>query len=250
MSYNPTRAKNFYKNPSRRRRLAPNPHAGTKHSDIVRRNGMGATVPLENRQQTASGFMASVFENDKFSVRQEVLAAGSSIGWGCNKKADRVIKVLTGVLYITVEEGGEKAMKTVQAGGYFRAPRKTQYGYATSGTADAEILVIESADYHKTWESLEDSIAPSGQPQIFVQPAASSTNRPARRSKEDRTQAVSQALRTASKGRRRKPQRMAVQAAQSGAGDARIGKNTTTNTNSGNVAGVNPMPGGAAAFRD
>jgi quercetin dioxygenase-like cupin family protein len=252
MSYNPVRAKNWNKR-SNRRRQPLNPHAGTKHSDIVRRAGMGATVPLENRQQTASGFMASVMENDDFSVRQEMIGAGASIGFGLNPTGHRLIRVLSGLIFITEEVKGARVLKKIQAGGSFRAPAGVAHGYSTTGTADAEILIVESPGYHAGWEELEAGVISSNRPQVFVKPAAADLNRPSRRPKEE-SKAKEQAIRVSRRRVRRQPRRGRQAAVAprgpSPSGAAQVGRNASKNANSGAVAGVNPQPMGAGAYKE
>src|SRR5690606_14244261 len=105
MSYNPARAKNFYKNANRRRKQ--DPHAGTKHSDIMRRQGFGSALPAGNRVATPRGMAATLFDGPNWTARIETIAAGNNLGYGVNHEADRLYSVLSGVLYVIVGEGEE-----------------------------------------------------------------------------------------------------------------------------------------------
>ena len=258
MSFNPVRAKNFYKNPSRRRRPA-DPRAGTKHSDIMRRQGVGLTVPGTNRFGTGTGFASDVFKGKDFTVRSEVLHAGNATGFGFNQEGDRVYQVMRGNLFITVgnDEGGKDIVQ-IQTGGQFVAPRGMQYNVATS-TEDVELLIIETAGYDDTWDEQEPGVArPVENPtQQSAGPATPTTRR------LDQTKAKQQAVAAARQTARRRGRRPAPKVAagptpavQGGGGattqtgSSKLGRNTTTNANSGNVTGVSPMPGGPGAFRD
>lgn len=250
MSFNPVRAKNWNKRNGRTRRPL-DPHAGTKHSDIVRRSGMGATIPLENRQQTESGFMASIMETEGFSVRQEMIRAGTSIGYGHHLEANRVIRVLDGMLFVfEVGADGERQTRPLNVGGYFQAPAGKEYGYATSGTADAEILIIETPNYRAGWESLEEGVISTNQPEVFVAPPQDDLTKPERRPREQ-SRAKEQAMRSARRKVRRQPKRTTSAAPRgpSPSGAKQIGRNASTNTNSSNVDGVNPQPLGAGAYK-
>lgn len=253
MSHNPVRAANWHKRNGRPRRQL-NPHAGTKHSDIVRRQGMGATVPLANRQQTNSGFMASVMEADGFSIRQELVRAGTSIGYGCNPNADRVFRVLDGMLFVFEQNAktGERTQRALNKGAYFCAPRGVPHGYATSGTADCELLIIETPGYYKGWETVEEGVVSTNQPQVAIAPNAPDLMRPARRPRGE-SKAKEQAVRSQRRKVRRQPVRVRPGGAPrmpSATGAPSVGRNASTNSNSANVAGVNPMPMGAGAYKE
>jgi mannose-6-phosphate isomerase-like protein (cupin superfamily) len=251
MSYNPVRAKNFYRNTSKRPRRQ-DPHAGIKHSDIMRRQGMGQTLPTEGRQQTPHGFGATIFSGEDFNVRSEIIAAGNNLGFGVNEEADRVYQVIRGPLFVIIEgEQGTKDVLQVQDGGNFRAPRGLKHGVASSGTNDVELLVIESASYADTWQQIEDGVARTSedlaaytnnqaaqQAQINIADAP-----PARR--RDQSKAKKQAVKEAAKRRRRQPKMAASPTpAQTAAAGQKVGRNASKNANSGNVQGVNPMPMG------
>ncbi len=259
MSHNPVRAANFRK--TGRKPIVRDPHAGIKHSEIMRRQGFGTTLPTQ-RAATPTGFTSEVFEGDGFTVRQDLLAAGNSSGVGVAAEHDRVFHVLRGVLYIVLEsDNGAQEFVQVQEGGNFVAKAGTRHGYATSGTAEVSLLIIEDAGFAEGWQvlsapvqathqhPLEAAHAPQPQPYVIgsgqQQPAPSSRRR-------DQSKAKNQAAMQAHSKRRRQPkkvssmgqgQAMPQQAGgQTVTGATRIGHNSPTNANSSNVDGVNPKP--------
>lgn len=272
MSYNPTRAN--HRNPSQRRRRKPNPHAGVKHSDIMRRQGFGAGLPADDRAPTPHGIASRLFEGKDFSVTVEAIGAGNRLEFGVNKKADCVFYVLRGTLYIFVEGDppaeGEKAphdIFQVAAGGRFSAPRGLRHGVAASGTEDVEVLVVRSAGYEKDWEALEQAVtretstvrtnevALGPEPVVGAGPLPTETPAVPQQRRRDQSKAKAAAAKQASRRARRKPksQTPAPQpqpGGQSVTGAANVGHNPSDNPNSGNVNGVNPRPGGAGAYRD
>src|SRR5687768_15036766 len=102
MSYNPVRAQGR----TARRRPASNPHAGVKHSDIVRTRGVGSSLPpLSARESSEHGFGVPVFAGSDFVVRHEVMYQGNNSGIGVNEEADRIILVRRGLLFLTIDAG-------------------------------------------------------------------------------------------------------------------------------------------------
>ena len=241
MSYNPVRAANFRKTGRKRRPL--DPHAGVKHSDIMKRQGLGTTVPMAARTPTPHGFAAEIFACSDFTLRSEVIGAGNSTGYGVNPDGDRVYHVVRGVLFVFVEGkevNGEpqRDILQVQAGAFFKAERDMKHGVAASGTNDVEVLVVESADFAKTWEVLEagetrdiSGVLAGGTPQ---EPSPVGTAR-----RTDQSQAKAQAANMAVQATRRRP-RGPAQAAAGPGQPARGG--ALNNANSATVEGVNPRP--------
>lgn len=230
------------------------PHAGTKHSEIMKRRGVGVTVPMEDREPTPHGFTAGVFSGD-FVVRHEVIGAGNNLGFGVNKKGDRVIRVSSGQLFVFVSDKENKGNKTILkiiAGRYFRAPKGLKYGLAASGTEDVELMVIESPNYADGWKLLEEgetrevsNVLAGVHPEeatsvessqlIDVDLVETRTKR-RRRTSKAKEQALSQA-------RKNKKVSKVIPQAANGAGQ-RVGRNASTNANSATVVGVNPRPSG------
>lgn len=189
--YNPARAEGKLHT----RRRVYDPHAGLKHSDIVRKAGVGTSAPeLAKREKTNHGYSANVFSGFKFVVRHEVVYAGNSIGFGVNNKGDRVFFVRLGVLFATVElPDGSRTVFPVTQGTCFRAPKGTKYGYATSGTSDLEMDVIETPNYSDSWEVIGEATT-----RMTVEPvlAAPDVTLPTRRklASKAKDQAISMAV--------------------------------------------------------
>jgi hypothetical protein len=260
MSYNPVAAANFYKSNKHKRPRVQNPHAGVKHSDIMRRQGgIGSALP-QQRTVTASGYSSAIFKGTGFNFRHELLAAGNSSGLGVNAEKARVFHVVKGVLFFLVHDAeGNKSYVQVQEGGNFVAQPGLIHGYATTGTQECAFLIAEDADYASTWEeleagnakayqhALEGGAAPEPEPyQLGTNPQAQAEGTQRRRSNQ--AKAKDQAVRQAMQKNRRKPKGVKVtpgapsQAGQTITGATRVGYNASENPNSGNVDGVNPMP--------
>ncbi len=242
MSYNPVRAAQPYRNTSKRRRRV-DPKAGIKHSDIMRRQGVGQSVPLAGRTRTSHGVGAPIFDGDKFIVRSEVVFAGNSTDYGVNDKADRVYQVTSGVLYATVKTGENKDGSpirenvAVQAGGTFRAPKGVSYCVSTA-TSDAEILIIEDKGYEKNWTKIEEGTVSEAKNTATL--AGETSDAPTQKRRKNQDKAKAAALANAKKrGRSTSPNV-----------NKRVGVNKTTSSNAPNVSGTNPMPAGAAAYKD
>lgn len=156
MAYNPKRAQKFWRNTNKQKNRQL-PHAGTKHSDIVRAQGTGVTLPGLHRKETASGQAVDVFSNESFEVRAEVLLAGNNLGFGYNPDADCIYRVARGLLYVTSQdsENGIKQISKIGSGGFFVANRGLRYSVATS-TEDVEIVVISDKNYRDGWVNLEE----------------------------------------------------------------------------------------------
>jgi len=249
MSFNPVRAKNFYK--SHRKRHPVNPHSGTKHSDIVRKNGLGVTVPAENRRETIHGFASELFGNDNFVVRSELLRAGNSTGFGVHHKSDRLYVVTRGMLYVTIEgqpaKKGESAPRNIlpiQQGGCFRAVKGLRYGVASSGTSDVEIMVIEDAGYTQGLEAID---APESREYVEQPTIASPQPIPESRRRPTNQKAKQVQNATAGKRNRRRGRPVGKQqpgTTQTASGSVNAGRSKADNANSANVIGVNPRPMG------
>jgi len=254
MSYNPVRANNFYKRNRGNRVL--NPHAGTKHSDIMRRQGLGITVPMADRTQTATGVASTLMETSGFVVRAEVIAAGNNCGLGVHKTKDRMLLCRTGSLFVrvAVDEGtqGSNEYHRLQAGAHVRLPRGTVYSIASSGTEDAEVLFVEDPDYMTGFIYLENPETVGMSDQSTLSAAAPDMILQPRRTDQSiaKAQALQQAKETAVRMRRRPARASVTPGTQMASGATAVGKNATVNANSGNVTGVNPMPAGPGAYQD
>ena len=125
-----------------------NPHAGTKHSDIVRRTGVGQALPAD-RKRTLTGYGAETFRGDDFTVRYELIAAGNAHPLGINTKRDRVVHVLEGQLFVQLaiptEDSVEHKYVSVLAGGQYVAKAGTIHALGDSGTGDVSVMVVEPA---------------------------------------------------------------------------------------------------------
>lgn len=159
MSYNPVRHANF-NTQNQKKQYVPKPGDGIRHSDIMRKAGVGVTLATTSaRKPTAFGYHSEVFNGKDFNVRFEVLFPGNKTAYGANEKAERHIRVIRGSVYVTHEFGeSEKAVTHLKVGGAFSAPRGTKYALATSGSEEVELLIVESPNYEKHWKQLEEPV--------------------------------------------------------------------------------------------
>ena len=236
MSYNPARASGR----ANKKRKRYDPHAGTKHSDILRRKGVGFDATSQDREKTRHGFTSPVFSCASYTQRYVCLFAGNNTGVGVNPKADRSIRVQVGTLFVTfvnsVKETDEEGKVTVRdvatiqkfSEGYnVPLPKGTRYSLASSGTSNVEMIVTETTGYQKTWKELEDAVVTEPESVMVVPPRTATQRRPRGESK-----ARQQALLMSGKK-------------QDLAAEAENRKRTSLdNVNSSAVVGVNPRPSG------
>jgi mannose-6-phosphate isomerase-like protein (cupin superfamily) len=219
----------------------------------MKRQGLGGTVPLEDRKPESFGFSAKVFEGDQFVMRSAVIAAGNNLGLGVNEESDRVFRVQRGTLfaYVVTEtikdpDSGEESYKQdilqVQEGSLFRAPKGLKHSVASSGTADVEVLIIEGPNYDATWQALGEVTQRAAEGMITgVTPANPVPVGSRRVEQQQRTREVALAQAT-KRNRRRQPRGPVTAANAAGQVAAPVGRNAADNANSANVVGVNPMP--------
>jgi len=244
VAHNPTRTKNFYKNTDRRRGRVRQKGAGTKHSDILRRQGVGMTMAIDKGQKTASGFSTVIFEGKDFIVRGEVLAENNLTPFGVNAKADRIYYVTHGILFANVQDGDKIKTMQFQAGDTFKAVRKTHYSVASANTA-VEMIITESTDYEKNFKKSQDGhfnassnfIASANETNRNV--AKPAPRRPRRNQAKAKAVQAEVARRKFGGGPRAGTPSAAAAAPNGGA-----------NANSANSVGANPRPMGPGAFRD
>lgn len=194
--YNPERNKKNQKNRLRQQ----NPHAGTKHSDIVRKHGVGVGAPIKQvLKRSAHGRFSPIFDCDSFSVRYELFMAGNNSGVGVNPKGERTIRILRGSLFVTYEDTkGEVVSERIHQGAHLHVPANVKHSYATSGTSDVELLFIETPQYEDGWERLTDAtLLCEDASMIMATPTAAKSGR------RDSNKAKEQAVRSAARKARR-----------------------------------------------
>ena len=226
--YNPTRQQQ-----KGRRRPQLNPHAGTKHSDIMRRQGAGRGAPsVVNQSKTPHGFGNAVFECDGFTVRYETMFAGNNTGMLVNEDGDRTIRVLSGVVFLLTEEVDKEGKATqhqtrIAAGQHINAARGTRHAVATSGTTDVELLFIETPGYLETATALSAGVGSIPEDAVMVPPEHTT---PARRASQEKAQAQAELIQK-TRQRRRAPRK-------------KTSGPFSENANSAAAMGVKPRPSG------
>jgi hypothetical protein len=150
MSFNPTRlAKGQLK---QQRRIIPN--SGIKRSQLMKIEGPQFIKFSEwNKKQEITGGWKIPYFNGNFECFYQLICARNSTGKVVNKKKDKFIKVLNGLIYILIED------KTIElvAGNQIGLEKNQSYTLATSGSSDVELLVCQDKDYDKTTEILEQT---------------------------------------------------------------------------------------------
>lgn len=250
MSFNPVRAASFYRNRGKGVRQPNNPHAGIKHSDIMKRQGVGITVPMTGREVTPHGFSAVIMESDAFTVRSEVIASGNNLGCCFNPKQDRMILVQRGSLFIqlTDDTTQESTTHRLQQGANVKIPKGLVHMIAASGTEDSEVLFVEEPNYSAGLQWLKaPELRGIAADTVFagVTPDAATaiTHR-----RTDQTLAKTQAASMAVKKTRRRPvKQISPTPALPGVGGERAPNAPLI---AAQVQGVNPRPMGAGALGD
>lgn len=226
MPYNPARDPSNFE--ARQNSKVPHdPSLIKTHSDIIRSKGLGSFLPTSATKVNAKyGIFAPIAQMKDFSVRLEIIMPGNNLGFGFNDSADRVLFVRTGVLYVTFsEERKPSRVQAIRAGSFFTASRGLRHSYATDGESEAEVLVIESKNYSKNWQLLEDPTVGTKFDLSLMDPPAEAVKLPRYSSEKTREQALEMA---ASRGR--------VPARAPGAASS------APNANSAASIGINPTP--------
>lgn len=243
MSYNPIRAKGT--NFAKKKKVVYKNH-GSRHSDIVRKRGVGVAHPLGSTERTFSGFKSESFRCDNFVQYYERLDAGNNKGFGINRQGDRVIFLVSGSLFVTKgsvdEKGncGDKDTVRVAQGGYIKLPRGTGYEIATSGTMDVEMIVTETPDYDKTWEPLGDITIREVTDKAVMTPKTETPVTKRRDPSESRAMRAAQKIEK-QKRKKRARQGKVNQSSPSGEGKPSVkAESSSGNINSSTTIGVNP----------
>ena len=146
MSHNPMRGQ---KNANRRRRQV-DPFSGVKHSDIMKRRGGGSVIHADVRSRitTDNGWRVEVFKSDDFEVYLEYICAKNSTGIFKNEDQERVIRVLSGSVFIS--HSGQ--FTHLLTGHSFVCKRNEEYELATEATSDAELIICQGPGYDQNME--------------------------------------------------------------------------------------------------
>lgn len=155
MSYNPNIHGPQGRHVARRRPL--DPHAGRKHSDIVR--GMGPrgmnVEDVRNREVTPHGWRIPYFVGEEFEMYYEYLCASNGTGVIRSEEHDRCVRVLAGMIFITKDQ----EIHTLHTGQAAALEKGTEYELATSGDTDAELLVCQGPKYEDSLERISQPTA-------------------------------------------------------------------------------------------
>lgn len=249
MSYNPTRHGAQARQAKRQRRL--DPHAGTKLSDIIARQGpQAATIDdLRNKVPTPRGWKVDQFKGKTFEMVFEFICANNSTGEVLHKSKDRSLRVLSGEIFVQIN-GNTARMR---AGHAIALPSKTKYTLATSGTQDAEVIFCQGANYEKGLSQLTEPTLNDFTKMVDA------VNTEPHRVAPTSSKAREQAERIEASRRQREMQKRAAQSGQ----QVQTGQAGTQQDQSvqktpprraplagQQVQGVNPRPIGAAGFGD
>jgi len=182
---------------------------------------------MSRRTPTENGWKITIFEGPDFEVLYYYLCAKNNTGKITNKDQDRVVRVLSGRLFVAVDG------KTPEEVGVHQSvvlPRGAVYELASSGTEDTELIICQGPDYFSKIEKLSLGHTNTIQQAVAPAPAAPSvTRRPV-------SKAVAQATALSSAKEEVKVRRVAAQKRAPLAGQQ--------------VTGINPKPVGAGGFAE
>jgi mannose-6-phosphate isomerase-like protein (cupin superfamily) len=155
MSYNPARHYKAVKNIKRV------PRGGIKHSDIIKKYGLETVVHSEvkNKKSTKTGWESNEFKNKNFEVVFEYLGHGNGTGTIINKTQDRFMRVLSGVVFVTVKG----VSSVLRAGQNYIFIRKEEYSINTGKSSDAELVFCQNPNYSSKIKVL-------AKPEFFTEP--------------------------------------------------------------------------------
>jgi mannose-6-phosphate isomerase-like protein (cupin superfamily) len=162
MSYNPARHHKAVRNIKRV------PRGGIKHSDIIKKHGLEAVAHSEvkNKKSTKTGWESNEFKNKNFEVVFEYLGHGNGTGTIINKTQDRFMRVLSGVVFVTIK--GESI--TLRAGQNYTFIRKEEYSINTGKSSDAELVFCQNPNYSSKIKVL-------AKPELFTEPKLNLTTK-------------------------------------------------------------------------
>lgn len=233
LSYNPVRAQNF--NKTKRPKSDIDVNAGTKHSDIVKRDRIGNSLLINSKVYTKHGVSAELF-NGKFVVRAEVLGAGNSLGTLINEDKDRVVLVKEGILWVTVGESTQVPTRLTD-GAYFVAYKGIKYSLSSDGKSNVELVFIEEPDYASSVTVLSEGCVRIMDTSV-IENNTEDISIKARRADSSLAKEASVALASTRTQRRQKRPNFEV------------ATTLTASANSAEYIGVSPKPLGAEAFGD
>jgi len=142
------------KNARRRRKIDPR-RDGVKHSDIMKRRGGGSVIQADVRTRitTDTGWRVEVFKSDDFEVYLEYICAKSSTGVFKNEDQERVIRVMSGSIYVS----SDGQFTHLLTGHSFVCQRNKEYELATEATTDAELMICQGSGYDQNMEVVTPS---------------------------------------------------------------------------------------------
>lgn len=150
-----------------------------KASDVRRKRSPadGQVVRRGDMVHTETGYGRTLFENDRFVVRHQVLAPGSSIGFGLHPSSDRFVYVASGRVYVVTERAGQREVNNVSAGHDFIAKACDKHGYGAHSDSDAVLIVTEAPNYEAGWIAIEAATDVAGPQRIEQRPARRAGNK-------------------------------------------------------------------------
>ena len=166
MSYNPARMQEGFSTQRRSaQRYSPN-GGGVKRSEFhekIVHDGVHFE-DLTKRERIDTGWRLQYFSNDEFEVVYEFICSKNAFGQVVNKTKDRVIRVLSGILNITLD--GEYVQ--FSAGQVAVLKKGAIYELSTLGSMNVEIIKIQHKDYENTLELMTEKVI--GNTRLPVEP--------------------------------------------------------------------------------
>lgn len=137
------------------KRRVPNPRTIKKHSDIVRRDNTRLIVG-GSREKTETGYIAKGFLGKSFETSFETMLARTATAVLCHPKKDKVIRIISGILFVITKIDGHETQQRFIAGDEIVLERGTTYRLSTA-QEDVDMFVANSAKYDIALEVIDSS---------------------------------------------------------------------------------------------
>lgn len=108
---------------------------------------------LQKREATGRGWRVVAFKGDEFEVIYEMIAARNATGVIKHEEADRLVRVLRGQLYATMDG----TIVTIRSGQFLELPKGTTYELSSEVADDVEVLFCQGAGYEEGVEVVRET---------------------------------------------------------------------------------------------
>lgn len=164
----------------KKRRRQPDPRTIKKHSDIVGREHINMVVGGV-REKTPTGYIVKGFSGKSFETYFEYMLAKSSSAVFMHEKKDKTVRVLSGVLYVILEDGKTSRQIKAIAGDEVVLERGTAYRLATSAET-VQLIACQNSKYNATLQVVNEGAIVSQEvsPHLLQEPDLAARTRESR----------------------------------------------------------------------